>query len=220
MVSIILSALLLGGVAYSIKATADLRNEVGILSAQLKATDASRATNLLRQMRQIGRPFVLVIGDSITEGSTLPDEVCGYPIINAGISGSRAANLMPFAEEIKAQRPRILATVVAVGVNDAQKQYETAFGYSLLLDSLPPTRLLLATVTPVDFSGPVGSRIDPEKYKAVDATIRSLAAARRLSLIDLSKLEPRTLDGVHLTIGDYDKWNATVLNGIRSALEC
>lgn len=213
--------LLVGLCVKSARDIAALRKDVGALSDQLKDSSAvQRPTTLLRQMRQIGGPFVLILGDSITQGATLPNEVCGYPIINAGISGSRASNLIPFAEEIKAQRSQILVAVVAVGVNDAQKHYETQFGYRLLLDSLPSTKLLLATTAPVDFSGTIGSRIDPDKYKVVDAEIRSIAATRRLSLIDLSKLEPRTLDGVHLTLDDYAKWNAAVLGGIRSALEC
>jgi len=35
---------------------------------------------------------VIVIGDSIVEASTLPQSVCGHPIVNAGLSGASTAS--------------------------------------------------------------------------------------------------------------------------------
>jgi lysophospholipase L1-like esterase len=216
-----------GAATESARQTAALRDALESLSDQLNtfgrdSFDPQRHTlTLLRQIRQIGRPFILILGDSITQRAPLPDKVCGYPIINAGISGSRAGNLIPFAESITSQHQPIALIVVAAGVNDAQRTFSTSFGasYRLLIDSLPPTKVVLASLAPVDFSGTDGTNIDPEKYQSVDAAIRSTTLERHLPLIELGNIENfQTLDGIHLTVDSYVKWQAPVIEAIKKAV--
>ncbi len=208
------------------KDIAALRNATESLTDQLNTVgrdnfDPQRqARALFRQIRQLnGKPFIIIIGDSITQRAVLPDAVCELPIINAGIGGSRTSNFVPFAEDLAGFKPALV--VVALGINDANGHRITAFksGFALLLDSLPKVPVILASLTPIDFSGSDGKTMDPEKARSVDSFIRSTAGDRHVPLIDLGKLAPfQTLDGVHLTTDSYALWNAAVLDGIKRAL--
>ena len=71
-------------------------------------------------VRHQGRRFVLVIGDSITERSTLPLEICGGPLVKLGIGGSRASTFIPFAEVMNSRKIAPSLIVVALGLNDAK----------------------------------------------------------------------------------------------------
>jgi lysophospholipase L1-like esterase len=179
---------------------------------------------LMRQMRQLnGKPFIVVIGDSITEAAPLPDAVCGIAIINAGIGGSRTSNFIPFAEELAHFKPALI--VVALGINDTSLRIKTAFkeGYQVLLNSLPKVPVVLASLTPVDYTGPIGQRLDPERAKLVDNIIRSTAESRHFGFVDMGKLagpDFQTLDGVHLGINANALWVSAVLDGITRALSC
>lgn len=203
------------------------------LSDQLESDTRNRfdpqrhARDLMRLMRQMhDKPFVLVIGDSITQRAPLPDEICGFPVVNAGIAGSRVSNFIPFAETMKGFDIKPALIVVALGINDAQTSLRTGFGaaYPLLLDTLPQVPLALATPAPVDFSGADGSLLDPPTVASIEKDIRATAENRRLTLIDLSRVSTirgyMTGDGVHLSVNGYVLWNAAMLDGIKRALKC
>ena len=75
--------------------------------------------NALAKMGDIRGPFVVILGDSLTQNARLPTSVCGMPLINAGVSGSRASTFIPFAEEMTALQLSPALVVVALGLNDA-----------------------------------------------------------------------------------------------------
>ncbi len=158
------------------------------------------------------RPFVLMIGDSITERSKLPGEVCGIPLVKIGIGGSRASAFIPMAEDMNAKSISPLLIVIALGINDANPVYRSDFraSYNLLLDTLPKVPLILATITTVDHSDWLTSM--------VDKIIRSTANGRSLDIIDLSQLRDfETTDGIHLTERAYVSWNEAIISGIKRA---
>jgi len=159
-------------------------------------------------------PFVLMIGDSITERSKLAADVCGVRLIKVGIGGSRASSFIPFAEEMNAKNLVPSLIVIALGLNDANHIYRSDFrtSYNLLIDSLPKVPLILATLTPVE-----DERMD--RASAVDTIIRNTAAERGLNLIDLGVLkEFKTTDGIHLTDRAYTSWSEKIVSGIRAAV--
>ena len=168
------------------------KDTIDSLSDQLNtfgrdAFDPQRQTrNLLRQMNQIGRPFIVVLGDSITQRAPFPETICGYPVINAGISGSRTSSFIPFAEEMARLDPALI--VLALGVNDSSRRLKTAFqaSYAALVDSLPKVPTMLASIAPVDFSGIEGQTIDPEAVDLVNREIRLMAETRKLPLVELA----------------------------------
>lgn len=165
-------------------------------------------------VRHRGRPFVLMIGDSITERSTLPLEVCGVPLVKVGIGGSRASTFIPLAEVMNSRKIAPSIIVVALGLNDANEEYRSSFGvsYNLLLDTLPKAPLILATLTPV-----ADERMG--RNSEVDEIVRKTAAERSVASIDLSKLRDfRTIDGVHLTDTAYPAWNEQIIAAIERSL--
>jgi lysophospholipase L1-like esterase len=176
----------------------------------------------LGKMGRVDGPFVVVLGDSITQNARLPDTVCGMPLINAGISGSRTSTFIPFAEEMVAQKVKPTLSVIALGVNDAISGYQTDFAsaYRLLIDSLPKTQLLFVTPAPIDLSKPVAARINVATLQFVSAKIMEAANSRKARLIDLSKINIQSQDGVHPDAATYSLWIAAVVDGIESTLKC
>jgi hypothetical protein len=98
----------------------------------------------------VNGPFVVILGDSITQNARLPETVCGMPLINAGTGGSRASTYIRFAEEMRAQKISPSLVVIALGTNDAISGYGTDFipAYELLILSLPASSLAFATPPP------------------------------------------------------------------------
>jgi len=229
---LVIGIAILGSQLETLRRFRDAEARIGMQAAAISALESEvkgwinrdRVHSLLNRIRQLKRPFVLVIGDSITEGAELPGHVCGYPVINAGISGSRVAHLIPLVEDIRAQGSHIAAAVIAIGVNDAQARYVTSFAdlYSLLIDTIPrDAAKIVATPTPVDFSMPVGERIDPTKYAVVVAAVKRIAMEKDARLVDLSTLGMiDSVDGVHLKTDAYPTWVAALMGPLAHKLGC
>jgi hypothetical protein len=168
----------------------------------------------IQAMAKAPGPFIAVIGDSLTERAKLPATVCGIQLVNAGFGGSRASNFIPFAEEMTALDLVPALVVIALGLNDARRGYRTDFRstYRLLLETLPESPVVLATLAPVDRAFDTGAILDPSRLSMVDLTIREIAKARNLPLIDLSDVQSPTSDGVHPI--DYGSWSAAMVAGI------
>jgi lysophospholipase L1-like esterase len=178
--------------------------------------------NALAKMSDIRGPFVVILGDSLTQNARLPTSVCGTPLINAGVSGSRASTFIPFAEEMTALQLSPTLVVVALGINNAISEYRSDFrsAYGLLIDSLPKSPIALATLAPVDRNLPEAAKINPAIMKRVDETIRDISTSRQATIIDLAIINIESSDGVHPTESTYPLWNNVVVSGIRTALGC
>ena len=62
---------------------------------------------------------IIVLGDSIVEASTLPRELCGHAIVNAGLEGaSTTSDLGGWLTDVLDGKPAA-AIVIALGINDA-----------------------------------------------------------------------------------------------------
>ena len=61
---------------------------------------------------------VVVFGDSITEAAVLPGAICGHAVVNAGIGGIGADELLKVAPSLLEGKSPALV-VVAIGTNDA-----------------------------------------------------------------------------------------------------
>jgi hypothetical protein len=191
-------------------------------NARPKVDPQRDMTEALAKMRRVHEPFVVVLGDSITQDARLPATVCGMPFINAGITGSRVSTFVPFAEEMVAQGIKPALTVIALGVNDTVSGYQTDFAsaYRLLVDSLPRTQLIFVTPAPVDLSKPAAARLDAARLQFVTAKIMEAASSGNSSLIDLSKISLQSEDGIHPDAATYPVWIAAVADGIESFLKC
>ena len=177
----------------------------------------------LEKMSRTNGAFIVIIGDSLTQNARLPASVCGTPLINAGIGGSRASTFIPFAEEMTARQLSPALIVIALGINDAVLAYRTDFRatYGLLIDSLPKSPIALATLAPVDTNFPVAKMLNPSTIKSIDAAIIEIAASRGAPIIDLGAIVGiESRDGIHPTESTYHHWIKVIVAGIESALKC
>lgn len=189
----------------------------------------SRREAALRTIRAIGdRPFLLVIGDSLTEMAPLPADVCKMPLVNLGIGGARVSDFVPIVEDVLATGARPFATVIALGINDTQARFWTpgkpvqfAAAYRHLVELLPNT-VMLSSITPVDRSRQMAARFSKPAWRAIDGQIRSLSASLQLPLIDqageLSGGD--TIDGVHLSPSGYLPWTDRIVAGLQKKAGC
>ena len=100
------------------------------------------------------------------------------------------------------------------------------FLQTVLLALLAP-KLLVASIPPVDPKGPLtaAAGIKASLIDRYNLILPKLAEAEGASFIDLNKAvsaegATETIDGVHLTPGAYNLWDAAMLAGIKRALNC
>jgi lysophospholipase L1-like esterase len=166
---------------------------------------------------------IIVLGDSITEASTLPRELCGHAIVNAGLNGaSTASDLGTWLIEALDGR-RAAAIVVSLGTNDALKARDTRTfetDYAALLAQLAKVtdHLAVLAIPGIDVRGRVTEQIQAEAMSRIDslnAALPGLAARGGASFIALPPMRsPHTIDGVHLNAAGYAAWDEAVLKGV------
>jgi hypothetical protein len=169
---------------------------------------------------------VIVLGDSITEASTLPRSYCDHALVNAGLDGaSTASDLGTWLKDVLNGRPAA-AIIVALGTNDAlqgRSQQEFEANYRSLLAQLKDTADHLVVVgipslevrgrMPADYQAATMRRID-----AFNAALPVLAEKGGATFASLPPMgAPHTIDGIHLDAAGYEVWDAAVLKGVSSA---
>jgi hypothetical protein len=89
-------------------------------------------------LSRVEQPIVIV-GDSITEASSLPRTFCCHPVVNAGLDGaSVSSDLGTWLVDALAEK-RAAAVIVALGTNDALLGHDAqAFeiSYTALLEGV------------------------------------------------------------------------------------
>jgi hypothetical protein len=165
---------------------------------------------------------VIVFGDSIVEGASLPAAICGRRVVNAGVAGATIEYFWKHAEELLgSSQPSLI--VLAVGINNASligsqqftPQYQET---SALLSHAGP--LAVATITPVrSGGGSVGH--DPNLVPVLNEMIKATPKIR--GVIDLNATLSSanlTTDGIHLSPDGYALWTKAMIEGIRKAAGC
>jgi len=56
--------------------------------------------NAMQSMSRADGPFVVIIGDSLTNNAHFPSQICKYRTINMGIAGGRASTFIQYAEQM------------------------------------------------------------------------------------------------------------------------
>jgi lysophospholipase L1-like esterase len=173
-------------------------------------------------LSRVDSPIILV-GDSLTEASTLPREHCGHGIVNAGLNGaSTASELGTWLIEALDGR-RAAAIVVSLGTNDALKARSTqAFeaSYSALLVQLANVtdHLAVLAVPGIDIQGRVTAEMQAEAMERINGfnvALPVLAANAGATFIPLPQMQtPHTIDGVHLNTAGYSAWDEAILKGV------
>jgi lysophospholipase L1-like esterase len=169
---------------------------------------------------------ILIVGDSITEASTLPRSLCDHPIVNAGLDGaSTSSDLGNWLMDVLNGR-RAAAILVALGTNDALKDHKLeAFktAYASLLSQLASAtdHLVVLGIPAVEIRGAVTPQLRDEVMGRIDAfngALPALADKGGAAFVALPPMgAPHTIDGVHLDAAGYATWDAAVLKGVSSA---
>jgi hypothetical protein len=165
---------------------------------------------------------VIVFGDSIVQGAALPQSICGFPVINAGVVGAAVQYFQHHAAELLgSSHPKLI--VLAVGINNASpaaaKQFQS--NYVELVASLSRVApVAVATITPVR-SGKGSESYDPTLVPKLNGIIKTTPNPK--AVIDLN--EPLsganwTTDGIHLGAAGNALWTKAVVDGVRRVLDC
>jgi lysophospholipase L1-like esterase len=155
---------------------------------------------------------VVVLGDSIVEGSALPRSLCGHAIVNAGIGGASTTSDLGtmLAKSLGGKRAALI--IVSLGTNDAvasrNKQTFRA-NYSTLLKqiaTLAPRSVVMA-IPPVEDQGAMSATIND--YNSILPDIAKEAGATFAALPAMPG--QHTFDGVHLNAAGYETWDKAIL---------
>jgi lysophospholipase L1-like esterase len=171
---------------------------------------------------------IIIVGDSITEASTLPRELCGHAIVNAGLNGaSTASDLGTWLIEALDGR-RAAAIVVALGTNDAllaRSLQEFEASYVALLGQLGQvtTRLAVLAIPGIDVRGNVTAELQATvmgRINGFNDALPRVAANAGAAFIALPPMpSPHTTDGVHLNRAGYSAWDKVILEGVSTLCE-
>jgi lysophospholipase L1-like esterase len=166
---------------------------------------------------------IIILGDSITEASTLPRELCGHPIVNAGLNGASTASDLGtwLAEALDGSRAA--GIVVALGTNDALKSasaqsFEANYAAQLGLLAQVTGHLAVLAIPGIDVRGRMTAEMQAEamgRINGLNTVLPALAAKGGATFIALPAMpKPHTIDGVHLNAVGYSAWDEAILKGI------
>jgi lysophospholipase L1-like esterase len=149
---------------------------------------------------------IVVVGDSITEMSRLPEVIDGKPVVNAGIGGTTISDYQLLAPHLLAgSKPSLI--VVALGTNIGSDAVQA--DYTALLSELKKLapRLLAIGVTRLDGSG------------WINAQIKAAADSEGVPFVEMPLPEGATLaDRIHLNEAGYRTWTPALVAAIAATL--
>ena len=150
---------------------------------------------------------IIILGDSLSEASTLPRILCGHPLVNAGLNGASTGSELGAWLLAELDGKRAAAIIVALGTNDAllgrsATSFET--DYSSLLAELAKVtgHLAVLGIPAIEIRGNVTAEIANSAMSRIDgfnAVLPALAVKSGASFVVLPPMPtPHTIDGVHL----------------------
>ena len=201
----------------------------------LRGTSASDKHRYVRQvvlhytLSRLDDP-IIILGDSITEASTLPRSICGHALVNAGLDGaSTSSDLGNWLFEVVNGR-RVAMIIVALGTNDAlnsppasKEVFADRYRDLMVpLSQLTP-RLAIAGIPPVRAYGRVTANVAKEAlrtiedYNSVLADVAKRVGATFAPLPEMPEIS--TIDGVHLNSAGYESWDAAMMQAAASVCD-
>lgn len=169
---------------------------------------------------------IIVLGDSITEASTLPRSLCDHAVVNAGLDGASTVSDLGTWLLKGLNGRRAAAILIALGTNDAlqgRKQEEFKANYGSLLAQLrgATDHLAVVGIPSVEVRGRMPPDYQAETMKRIDAFNAALPALAEKGGATFAALPPmpapHTIDGIHLDAAGYAVWEDAVLKGVRGA---
>jgi len=174
---------------------------------------------------------IVMLGDSLTAEAEWRELLPGRDVVNRGVAGQTAAEILARIDDVRRLRPRIV--IIMAGINDlsiGQSPVQVAATYAALVDSLaaPETTILVQPVIHVahdrDAMGlpRFWRNRRNDKIAELNDKIRALAAERRLRFLDVNATlaptgelsDEMTTDGTHLRAKAYLLWAEAVERAI------
>jgi lysophospholipase L1-like esterase len=193
--------------------------------AKQSISDSHRQTRqviLYYTLSRVENP-IIILGDSIVEASTMPRELCGHAIVNAGLDGaSTTSDLGTWLIDVLDGKP-VAAIVVSLGTNDAlgaarsRPQFEANYSALLAQLSKATARVIVLAIPSIDVLRRVTSQMQTEAMGRINdynSALPELSAESGATFAALPQMPtPHTIDGVHLSAAGYQLWNQAVLQG-------
>ena len=168
---------------------------------------------------------VLFIGDSITHQLFVEDVT--ENAINYGIGGDTTVGVLARLGAYNKPVTEASAVVLAIGVNDMNRRSvgETVANYSLILDQIPSTPVLVSSILPVDETGGRFSGYNKRILLLNNSLVELAAQRNNVTFIDNQTLFDQDADGqldsdlhrgdgIHLSPAGLKVWASS----LRSAL--
>lgn len=207
---------------------------IGALAAGLSYFRKETATEPHRYARQVILYYMLsrvdqpiiILGDSLTEASTLPRTYCGHAVVNAGLNGASTASDLGTWLTATLEGRRAAAILVALGTNDAllkhsAQDFEKNYLELLAQLSKVTDHLTVLSIPPIEKRRRMTAELQAEAMSRIDALnalLPQLAAKGRANFVALPPMPaPYTIDGVHLDNAGYTVWDEAVLKGVSGA---
>lgn len=219
-----------GNTKANVKSAALAALAIGALA--VGASDAATESHRLARQVILHYTFsrteqpIIVLGDSITEASTLPRSLCDHAVVNAGLDGASTVSDLGTWLLKGLNGRRAAAILIALGTNDAlqgRKQEEFKANYGSLLAQLrgATDHLAVVGIPSVEVRGRMPPDYQAETMKRIDAFNAALPALAEKGGATFAALPPmpapHTIDGIHLDAAGYAVWEDAVLNGVRGA---
>ncbi|WP_428562130.1 MAG: SGNH/GDSL hydrolase family protein [Solidesulfovibrio sp. DCME] len=192
----------------------------------------TRSAIILTQIKSQADPLLVVFGDSIVEQMYCP-ATDGLNVVNAGISGSKALESLPFLQQVLAASKGPLV-VLSIGANDAfgasvASPEQFAAGYEALARAVLDSgrALVVATLPPMEPGKLAAEHFHHPSIAAYNTRIREIGQRLGARVADVDdaldrwrqgRPEGATVDGVHLNGQAAAVWRDTVYAAVKSAL--
>ena len=198
------------------------------LSYKRKAPESHREARqlvLYYTFSRVEQPIV-ILGDSITEASSLPRTICGHPVVNAGLNGASTASDLGTWLIDTLDGKRASAILIALGTNDVllghdAQVFETNYAALLAQLAKATDHLAVLAIPPIE----VRRNVTPDfqattmrKIDAFNALLPAFAAKASAAFAILPAMPAAfTIDGVHLSAAGYTVWDTAVQSGVSGA---
>lgn len=146
---------------------------------------------------------IVVIGDSITEMSRLPDSIAGRPVINAGIGGATIEDFETIARNLLiGSQPSLIA--IALGTNDAGSNSIQEEYAKLLRDLKKISPRLIA----------IGTSLQ-DGSDQINDQIKAAAENEGIPFLEERLSGDSTMsDRIHLNAVGYKQWTPKLVSAI------
>ncbi|MGF6309084.1 lysophospholipase L1-like esterase [Bradyrhizobium sp. i1.8.4] len=189
----VLAIIFLVGFVASFAELQRMRNRFGEMSQHAFHDHAAVREFMIRAALADAPAPIVVLGDSVTEMAPLPRQLCGRPIINAGVGGQTIREAKQLARRLLDDQDAFLL-VLAVGANDAGSP-KAQRDFADLVETVKPLsmRPLVAIAVAAD--------------AVTNQAIEASAVAGGIRLIDpLLPPGAKMPDGIHFTAAGYGAW--------------